>query len=197
MVAVHCAGYSYDDYDHIFVCMIRSLFSSSHSVLQVSSCGYSKGSNMAPHFPHVNKLVTPAMYAIQRTKLLIEVAAMRADGAGLMPFDNLADSPVYNSTADFVIQIVYHLNPHARFASWAMILLVHTLTQLGGNRWAELCVASRSFMQLRTPPVTARTSTQSELAAGASSTDGQSEPAAADPNIDESEPYSFVEIINA
>ena len=36
MVAVHCAGYRYDDYDHIFVCMIRSLFSLIHSVLQVS-----------------------------------------------------------------------------------------------------------------------------------------------------------------
>ena len=129
---------------------------------------------MAAPFPYVNKLVTPAMYAIQRTKFLSDVAAMRVDRAGLMPFDKLADSPVYNSTADFVTRIVYHLNPHARFASWAMILLVHTLTQLGGNRWAELCVASRSFMQFRTPPVTARTS------------------AAADPNIDESEPYSFV-----
>ena len=52
-------------------------------------------------------------------------------------------------------------------------------------------------MQFRTPAVTARTRIQSELAAGASSMDGESEPAAADPNIDESEPYSFVEIINA
>ena len=152
---------------------------------------------MAQLFPHVNKLVTPAMYEIQLTMFLLDVAAMRVAIAGLMPFDNLADSPVYKSSADFVTQIVSNINPHARYASWAMILLVHTLTQLGGNRWAELCVASRSFMQFRTPAVTARTSTQSELAAGASSTDGQSEPAAADPNIDESEPYSFVEIINA
>ena len=112
---------------------------------------------MAPPFPHVNKLVTPAMYEIQRTKFLIEVEARRVDIAGLMPFDNLADSPVYNSSADFVTQIVSNINPHARYASSAMILLVHTLTQLGGNRWAELCVASRSFMQFRTPAVTART----------------------------------------
>ena len=57
---------------------------------------------MAAPFPYVNKLVTPAMYAIQRTKFLSDVAAMRVDRAGLMPFDKLADSPVYNSTADFV-----------------------------------------------------------------------------------------------
>ena len=138
----------------------------------------------------VNKAVSREAYNIMRTKFLDEVAADILDPAGLVPFDDLTKSPCFASTADFVTHIVYNLNPSARYASWALLLFVHALLQLGGNQWVEVCLASHSDMQERTSAIqAARSDTQSAPAADASASGGRSDPAEAVPDdVDEGEP---------